>query len=91
MWIAGKNKVEPEPRALGAKAKDAIDAWLAARLAAGIEADFIFTGFAGRGDSRVTQVSRRRPSTACWTRCVWALRMIWCRAAKERSFRAVSP
>ena len=31
VWIAGKNKVEPEPWALAAKAKVAIDAWLAAR------------------------------------------------------------
>ena len=48
--VAGKNKVEPEPRAIGAAAKTTIDAWLSARSAAGVESDYIFTGFGGRGD-----------------------------------------
>ncbi len=48
--IAGKNKVEPEPRALGKAARAAIADWLIARRAAGIESPYIFTGFGGRGD-----------------------------------------
>jgi integrase len=50
VYIAGKNKVEPEPRALGAPAKRAIDEWLAARRAVGVESPYIFTSFGGRGD-----------------------------------------
>jgi integrase/recombinase XerD len=58
--IAGKNQVEERPRALAAKAKEAINVWLAARAELGIESDYIFTGFGlsacghaqagGRGD-----------------------------------------
>ncbi len=50
VYIAGKNKVEPTPRPFAPKAKAAIDAWLAARAAAGIESPFVFTSFGGRGD-----------------------------------------
>jgi integrase len=50
VYIAGKNKVEPTPRPFSAKAKAAIDAWLQARSAAGIDAPYIFTSFGGRGD-----------------------------------------
>ena len=48
--VAGKNKVEPEPRALGKAARAAIVDWLNARRAAGVESPYIFTGFGGRGD-----------------------------------------
>ena len=57
--IAGKNKVEPEPRALGKAARAAIADWLNARRAAGIESPYVFTGFGGRGD--------RNPSTHPFT------------------------
>lgn len=45
--IAGKNKVEAEPRALSTEAYAAIQAWLNARP---VESDYVFTSFAGRGD-----------------------------------------
>lgn len=51
--IAGKNKVQAEPRPLSTEAYNAIQAWLQARSAAGIESEYIFTGFDGRGDSRI--------------------------------------
>ena len=47
--VAGKNKVDATPRALSPAAKTAIDAWVSARSAAGVESDYIFTGFTGRG------------------------------------------
>lgn len=50
VYIAGKNKVEPEPRALGIQAKRAIDEWLVARRAIGVESPYVFTSFGGRGD-----------------------------------------
>lgn len=51
--IAGKNKVEAQPRPLDSEAYSAIQTWLQARSAAGIESEYIFTGFDGRGDSRI--------------------------------------
>ncbi len=51
--IAGKNKTEAQPRPLDSEAYSAIQTWLQARSAAGIESDYIFTGFDGRGDSRI--------------------------------------
>lgn len=50
VYIAGKNKIDPTPRPFSAKAKAAIDAWLQARAAVGIESPYIFTSFGGRGD-----------------------------------------
>ena len=47
--VAGKNKVTATARALSPAAKTAIDAWVSARSAAGVESDYIFTGFTGRG------------------------------------------
>lgn len=47
--IAGKNQVDEKPRALSHKAKTAIDQWLKARKALGVESEYIFTGFGGRG------------------------------------------
>ena len=51
--IAGKNKSEATARPLDKGAVVAIEAWLQARSAAGIESEYIFTGFTGRGDSRI--------------------------------------
>lgn len=48
--VAGKNKIDATPRPLAPQAKIAIDAWLAARSALGVESEFIFTSFAGRGN-----------------------------------------
>lgn len=53
-WVAlfqGKNETEPVAVELGAKAKAAIDEWLAYRRdVLGVAVDAIFTGFTGRGD-----------------------------------------
>lgn len=51
-WLVmGKNETEPARIELGSKAKKAIDAWLKYRSEVlGIDCDFIFTGFRGRGD-----------------------------------------
>jgi integrase/recombinase XerD len=51
VYVLGKNMDKPEPRALGKRAKQAIDQWLVARP---IDSEYVFTGFAGRGDSRAT-------------------------------------
>ena len=48
--VAGKGQADAKPRAMGKEAKLAIDEWLAARTALGVESPYIFTGFAGRGD-----------------------------------------
>lgn len=48
--IAGKGQADAKPRAIGKEAKAAIDEWLEARQALGIESPYIFTGFTGRGD-----------------------------------------
>ncbi|MCB0112424.1 MAG: tyrosine-type recombinase/integrase, partial [Caldilineaceae bacterium] len=45
--IAGKNKTDAEPRALSNEAYSAIQAWLRVRP---VDSEYIFTGFAGRGD-----------------------------------------
>lgn len=48
--VAGKGQADAKPRAMGKEAKQAIDDWLAVRIAMGVESPYIFTGFAGRGD-----------------------------------------
>lgn len=53
--IAGKGKADAEPRAMSKQAYDAIQMWLKARGEAGIASDYIFTGFAGRGDRLTVQ------------------------------------
>lgn len=58
--VAGKGQADAKPRAIGKEAKLAIDEWLAARSALGVESSYIFTGFTGRGD--------RAPSTKPITR-----------------------
>lgn len=50
--VAGKGQADAKPRAMGKEAKQAIDEWLAARKAMGVESPYIFTGFAGRGDRK---------------------------------------
>lgn len=60
--IAGKNKVEAEPRDLDNVVYSAIQVWLQARSDAGIESEYIFTGFDGRGDSRINDKPINRVS-----------------------------
>lgn len=51
-WVAyvmGKNMDKPEARPLGKQAKQAIDQWLTARAGLGVNSEFVFTGFGGRG------------------------------------------
>lgn len=51
-WVAyvlGKNMEKPEPRPLGKQAKKAIDEWLNTRTGLGIQSEYVFTGFGGRG------------------------------------------
>ena len=60
--IAGKNKVEAQPRPLDSEAYKAIQTWLQARSAAGVESDYVFTSFAGRGDSRINDRPLNRVS-----------------------------
>lgn len=45
--VAGKGTADEKPRALGGKAKYAVNTWLQLRS---VDSDFIFTGFAGRGN-----------------------------------------
>lgn len=49
VYVAGKNQVDEKPRAVGSKAKAAIDAWLRVRSTLDIRSEYIFTGFSGRG------------------------------------------
>lgn len=46
----GKNESEPVQVEIGEPAKLAIDTWLTWRKLRGIESEYIFTGFTGRGD-----------------------------------------
>lgn len=51
-WVAyvlGKNMEKPEARPLGKQAKAVIDAWLAVRNELGVQSEYVFTGFGGRG------------------------------------------
>lgn len=51
-WVAyvlGKNMDKPEARPLGKGAKEAVDAWLTMRAGLGVQSEYIFTGFGGRG------------------------------------------
>ncbi len=54
VMIRGKNDKDAKPRPLSAEAYGLIQEWLTARAAAGVDVPSIFTGFAGRGDSRLT-------------------------------------
>jgi integrase len=46
----GKNEAEPVTVEISKTAKAAIDAWLEWRNLAGVQSDFVFTSFTGRGD-----------------------------------------
>lgn len=47
--VMGKNQTEPRRAPISPEAHRLIEQWLAARSAAGIESEHIFTGFGGRG------------------------------------------
>ena len=59
LWITGKNETEPGKRPLSEEARHLIAQWLAARSAAGVHSEHIFTGFTGRGSRgpRLTPIS----------------------------------
>ncbi len=64
-WVAyvlGKNMVDPEARPLGKQAKQAIDSWLAVRAGLGVQSDYIFTGFGGRGSRQPSAQAINRVS-----------------------------
>ena len=63
VWVRGKNETEAGKRPLSAEAQRLIQAWLAARAAAGVESASIFTGFSGRG-SRGPRTTPIRPASA---------------------------
>ena len=51
-WVAyvlGKNMERPEARPLAKQAKAAVDQWLAIRAGLGVQSEYVFTGFGGRG------------------------------------------
>ena len=58
VWVMGKNETEPGKRPLSDEAHRLIQQWLAARSAAGVHSDHIFTGFSGRGSRgpRITPI-----------------------------------
>lgn len=60
VYVAGKNQADEKPRALGSKAKAAIDTWLSVRSKLSVQSEYIFTGFSGRGS--------RNPSDKAITR-----------------------
>lgn len=61
--VMGKNETEPGRRPLGAEAHALIQAWLLAREQAGVQSEYIFTGFAGRG-SRAPRTTHIHPVSA---------------------------
>jgi integrase/recombinase XerD len=60
--VAGKGQADAKPRAMGKEAKLAIDEWLEARKALGVESPYIFTGFGGRGDRNPSEKPITRQS-----------------------------
>lgn len=48
-YVLGKNMETPEARPMSRQAKQAIDEWLKARSFLGVDSEFIFTSFGGRG------------------------------------------
>lgn len=52
--IMGKGESEFDDRPLSVESYGLIQEWLAARAAAGVTSEYVFTAFAGRGDSRLT-------------------------------------
>lgn len=57
--VLGKNQREPREAPLSTEAHNLIEQWLAARTAAGISSEYIFTGFGGRGgrEPRTTPIA----------------------------------
>ena len=63
VFFMGKNEVEPARVELGTKAKKAIDKWLKyRRTQLGIDVDYVFTGFRGRGDREPSETPISRMS-----------------------------
>ena len=54
LMVTGKNETKPEARPITQEAHGYIQEWLAARAAAGVTSEYVFTAFAGRGDSRLS-------------------------------------
>lgn len=63
LMIMGKNETEPGKRPLSAEAHRLIGEWLKARAAAGVQSEYIFTGFTGRG-SRQPRSNHIQPASA---------------------------
>ena len=66
LWIMGKNESQPGKRPLSVEAHRLITQWLAARSAAGVQSEYVFTGFTGRG-------SRGPRTTPITTVSAWEL------------------
>ena len=61
--VMGKNQTEPRKAPLSPEAHTLISQWLQNRSAAGVESEYIFTGFGGRG-GRQPRVSPIHPASA---------------------------
>ena len=61
--VMGKNQTEPRRAPISPEAHSLIKQWLAARSAAGVESEYIFTGFGGRG-GRQPRVNPIHPASA---------------------------
>jgi integrase/recombinase XerD len=59
LLVMGKNETEPGKRPLSDEAERQIREWLTARSAIGVDSDYVFTGFSGRGSRgpRCTPIS----------------------------------
>jgi integrase/recombinase XerD len=61
--VLGKTDITPRKTPLSIEAKAAIDHWIDERSKAGVESNYVFTGFTGRG-SRGLRTNRISPSAA---------------------------
>ena len=61
--VMGKNQTEPRRAPISPEAHRLIEQWLAARSAAGVSSEYIFTGFGGRG-GRQPRVNSIHPTSA---------------------------
>lgn len=61
--VLGKNQTEPRRAPLSPEAHRLIEQWLAARSAAGVSSEYIFTGFGGRG-GRAPRTTPITPASA---------------------------